>query len=315
MTQTLADGESKIEELAMKYVPSDITGIKPADAIVLLLLGLPNSGKSRFLQTHPSLTIINFDGSPFTHPAPVAELWPGSGRPSSWPAAVDYLATVIEAVEAEQTDAPTTVAFDCFSTMLSSAREYAAYHLYARSCARERKTPKPIEQFTPFELDMQHGQKVWTLTYDWIGRMITLCQKAGLGVIIPVHLTYKIEEFGKGDDAVRIERLAPDVTSNQMSLIYKIADASLLVTREDETKTIQVPKVRMRGGKERTFMEPENVLVVKQLLHVRHGDENLQRYIKARVRTPMPDTIDIGEREWFAFAEVWNSNSGVSDNG
>ena len=75
-TQDVAVGKTG----AQKYSGLGFSGQKmvhPPGQLLGLLVGMPGTGKSSFVQSNPNAFIINADGTSTTNPNPQACIWPG----------------------------------------------------------------------------------------------------------------------------------------------------------------------------------------------------------------------------------------------
>ena len=81
--QELAVGKS----VAAKYGGLGLTGpmVSPPGKLFGLLVGMPASGKSCFIQSHPEAFIINTDLSSTTTDEPQACMWPAIDNATGMP--------------------------------------------------------------------------------------------------------------------------------------------------------------------------------------------------------------------------------------
>lgn len=297
MTQTLATGKSRVQELKDRYVPVGVKGeivAKTALQSYFLWLGKSGCGKTHFLLSNPDAFICNLDDSSVTNPDAAAEMWP---RPAEgniqWPDVVAKVAYVIAANEQGLTGAPKMVVLDSLSGAIDLARRYAAHHLASRKTSKsDNATTKPIEDFDPDDIRFQQGETVWDQTYSWICYIGNQCRRAGLGFGLTVHTDMEpIEVMDARGRPVRQDRTVVVATAKCWRRLFPAADAVLVIDKYDGMRTTG------KGAMKQTTSYTRKEIVT------RHGE----LVLKARNLQSLPPRIDVSQAGWSDFASVFDS--------
>jgi len=279
--------------------------IAPPERIKALILGLPGSGKSAFLQSHPGAYIFNFDLSSTVTPDPKATLWPGidpkTGRPINesgspivlgWPAVQEKIALLKELAAADQ-PRPETVVFDSLSAwaqLLISWVPGAAVSLFLRSPDKG-----PVDNFRALE-----GKAAWDAIYSIIYSTIVDLANAGYGVYVVGHVVQTKVPIGEDQFTSELDFAGgPGLWKRIFPLFELSAVVNTTPGTRDYTKTDTIAN---RDGTTRTITR--RVSEPCKNFTLTYSMPNLSAISKSRV--PIGD-IRLPEQDaWAAYAKAYN---------
>ena len=279
--------------------------IAPPERIKALILGLPGSGKSALLQSHPGAYIFNFDLSSTVTPNPQATLWPGidpkTGRPINesgvpivltWPAVQEKI-TILKELAAANAPRPETIVFDSLSAWVQLLFTWippAAVELYLRSPDKG-----PAAHWRALE-----GKASWTALYDIICATICDLSASGYGVYVIGHVVQT--KIPIGEDLFTTE-LDFAGGPGLWKRIFPLFELSAVVNTTPGTRDIvKTETITNRDGSTRQstrrISEPcKNYILTYSM-------PNLSAISKSRV--PIGD-IRLPEQDgWAAYAKAYN---------
>lgn len=279
--------------------------IAPPERIKALILGLPGSGKSFFLQSHPGAFIFNFDLSSTVTPNPQATLWPGidaaTGRPVNdagspivlgWPAIQEKIA-ILKDLAATNQPRPETIVFDslsAWSQLLTSWIPSAAVSLFLRSAEKG-----PVDNFRALD-----GKAAWDAVYSIIHSTIVDLANAGYGVYVVGHVVQTKVPIGEDQFTAELDFAGgPGLWKR----IFPLFELSAVVNTAPSTRDyVKTETIANRDGTTRTITR--RVSEPCKVHTLTYSMPNLTAISKSRV--PIGD-IKLPEQDaWAHYAKLYN---------
>lgn len=279
--------------------------IAPPERIKALIMGLPGSGKSAFLQSHPDAFIFNLDISSTVTPNPRATLWPGldsttgqpindAGAPTTltWTGIAEKIA-ILKELAATNQPRPSTIVFDSLSAWTALLFNWIpanAVPLYLRSPEKG-----PTDNWRALE-----GKAAWTALYDIICNTINDLASAGYGVYVVAHVVQTRVPLGDDQFTTEVDFAGG---AGLWKRIFPLFELSAVLTTDTGTREItRLDTVKNRDGSTReiTRRTSESYKAFK----LTYSLPQLAAISKSRV--------DIGEiilpehDAWTHFASVYN---------
>lgn len=284
-TQDLAVGKTGVQ----KYSGLGFTGKKmahPPGQLLGLLVGMPGTGKSSFIQSNPNAFIINTDGTSTTNPTPQACMWPGvtkEGQPMdvggskmvlTWEEILNKKNQLINLAE-NNCERPQTVILDSLGPAIQIMKDYVT-----------KKMGKE-------EWKQLDGRRAWDDVYDGLVRFSLDLRRNGYGFFYICHLVNA--KIPLGDDRYTI-RPELTITDNFYKRLFPMFE---LVAAFESDWIMESKQVQMKGiGGKPGPMKTETTKVQKYFMTV--NDEALAGITKCRVK--LPDQIELPqESAWTSF--------------
>ena len=285
MKQELLEGEP----LTKKYENLGFTAqrmVHPPGKCFGLLVGMPGSGKSHFIQSNEGAFIINCDGTSTTNDKPEACIWPGvneKGMPIDvgnkeialdWDLILKKKEQLIELAKNQQ-PRPETVVMDSLIPAIGLVKNYVT-----KQSGRQNWK----------ELD---GRRAWDDVYEFLLQYALELRKYGYGFYFICHLVNSKIPLGDDKYVIRPELTITDSFYKRLFPLFELVVAfeSAYV---NETKEITMKGPQGKQGPKKTVTEKVHKYQMKI------NDEALSGITKCRVR--LPDTLDIPQEnswEWF----------------
>ena len=292
--QELAVGKS----VAAKYGGLGLTGpmVSPPGKLFGLLVGMPASGKSCFIQSHPEAFIINTDLSSTTTDEPQACMWPAMDNPTGTPAepsgkgespitldwekVLKIKGQLIEMAE-KGLERPETVVIDSLGTALALVRKYVT----KKAGRSEWK-----------EMD---GRRAWDDVYEQCIQIATDLRSSGYGFYYTCHIVNS--KIPLGDDRYTI-RPELTITDNFYKRLFPLFELVAAFECEIGTETVMV-ETKGPGGKPGP-KRPKTIQYKKHNIKV--NDESLNGITKCRV--VLPDKFEVPKQNgWKFFSDQYTS--------
>jgi len=283
--QDLAVGKTGVQ----KYSGLGFSGQKmvhPPGQLLGLLVGMPGTGKSSFLQSNPDAFIINTDGTSTTNPNPQACIWPGvtsNGEPMdvggqkmvlTWDEIIKKKEQLIKLAEGNQ-PRPQTIVLDSLGPSIQLMKDYVT-----KKAGRENWK----------DLD---GRRAWDDVYDGLLRFSLDLRRHGYGFFYVCHLVNA--KIPLGDDRYTI-RPELTITDNFYKRLFPMFELVAAFESDwiSESKQIQMKGIGGKPGPKKT----ETVKTQKYYMTI--NDESLAGITKCRVQ--LPDRIELPqESAWTSF--------------
>jgi len=284
-TQDLAVGKTGVQ----KYSGLGFSGQKmvhPPGQLLGLLVGMPGTGKSSFMQSNPDAFIINTDGTSTTNPTPQACIWPGVtafGEPMdvggasmvlTWDEVLKKKEQLIK-MAGSNTQRPQTIVLDSLGPSIQLMKDYVT-----KKAGRENWK----------DLD---GRRAWDDVYDGLLRFSLDLRRHGYGFFYVCHLVNAKIPLGDDRYTIRPELTITDSFYKRLFPMFELVAAfeSDWVT---ESKQIQMQGVGGKPGPKRT----ETIKTQKYYMTI--NDEALAGITKCRV--DLPDRIELPQEDsWSSF--------------
>tara|TARA_Y100001938_G_scaffold149988_1_gene239074 strand:- start:9886 stop:10776 length:891 start_codon:yes stop_codon:yes gene_type:complete len=261
--------------------------IHPPGKLLGLLVGMPGSGKSCFIQSNPEAFIINTDASSTTNDEPQACMWPGvdaqgraidvGNKPMvlNWQAVLNKKEQLIQMAK-DDVPRPETVVVDSLNPAISMVKD----HVTEKA---GKKTWKEMD-----------GRRAWDDVYEELVRFATDIRKYGYGFYYICHIVNAKIPLGDDRYIIRPELTITDSFYKRLFPLFElvIAFENSWVT---ESKTVQM---KGPGGKP----GPQKTVSSKVSKHfVKVNDESLSGITKCRVN--LPDSFEVPKQgAWNDFA-------------
>lgn len=212
------------------------------------VFGLPDSGKSAFLQSNPDAWINNFDGSSTTAADPVAVRWPGvdpstsmmigdDGRPMvlTYEKVMEKDKLLIELATSGQ-PRPKTIVDDSLSTLLPLVRDYVVRKSTSLGISKD-----PVENWRQL-----HGPAAYDAAYEIVVNRIQSLKNAGYGVWLIGHMA--LEKIPIGEDRF-VQAFGFTFGDGLWKRLFPLFEFSACVVAEDTTEmTTTEEEIEMRPG-------------------------------------------------------------------
>ena len=287
--QDIAVGKTGVQ----KYSGLGFSGqkmIHPPGQLLGLLVGMPGTGKSSFMQSNPDAFIINTDGTSTTNPTPEACMWPGvtsEGQPMdvngqsmvlTWDEIIKKKEQLIK-MSGSNTQRPQTVILDSLGPSIQLMKDHVT-----KKAGRENWK----------DLD---GRRAWDDVYDGLLRFSLDLRRYGYGFYYVCHLVNAKIPIGDDRYTFRPELTITDSFYKRLFPMFELVAAfeSDWVT---ESKQIQMPGVGGKPGPKRTET------IKSQKYYMTINDEALAGITKCRV--DLPDRIELPQKSaWASFEEQY----------
>ena len=284
-TQDLAVGKTGVQ----KYSGLGFSGQKmvhPPGQLLGLLVGMPGTGKSSFMQSNPDAFIINTDGTSTTNPTPQACMWPGvtsEGQPMdvggqsmvlTWDEILKKKEQLIK-MSGSNTQRPQTIILDSLGPSIQLMKEYVT-----KKAGRENWK----------DLD---GRRAWDDVYDGLLRFSLDLRRHGYGFYYVCHLVNAKIPLGDDRYTIRPELTITDSFYKRLFPMFELVAAfeSDWVT---ESKQVQMAGIGGKPGPKRTET------IKSQKYYMTINDEALAGITKCRV--DLPDRIELPQKAaWSSF--------------
>jgi hypothetical protein len=272
---------------------------------LFLVVGVPGSGKSAFLQSHPGAFIINTDNSSTTTPTVRATIWPGIDDSGDLVDAGGMTtevtwATVMKKVDVlfdlanQRKPRPETVVMDSLGSLVPLAMD----HITAK-----------YNKATWNDLDGRRSHpELYRTVLDPLLRLVNV----GYGVGLTMHI---VSEFMPIGDDRFVERMVPAIgplgrqdTGSLWRNINPKLELCMAVTSEwrDTLETHEMPGPLLENGKRgRPVQTTKKIRTRHHVLSVQ--DENLDGIVKCRVNLP-PLELPL-EDGWSTFFSAYTKAS------
>lgn len=279
--------------------------IAPPERIKALIMGLPGSGKSAFLQSHPDAFIFNLDISSTVTPNPKATLWPGldstTGQPINeagapmvltWNAIAEKIA-VLKELAATNQPRPSTIVFDSLSAWVGILFTWIpqnAVPLYLRSPEKG-----PTDNWRALE-----GKAAWTALYDIICNTINELAAAGYGVYVVAHVVHTRVPIGDDQFTTEVDFAGGPGLWKRIFPLFELSAVVTTSTGTRETTRTEVAKNRDGSTRELTRRVSESY----KAFTLTYSLPQLSSISKSRVNigeVPLPE-----QDAWAHFAAVYN---------
>ena len=271
---------------------SNLRMVHPPNHLLGLLVGMPGTGKSSFIQSHPGAFIINVDSTSTTNPNPQACIWPGvspNGQPMDvggkemildWDAILRKKDQLIKMAESNQ-ERPDTVVLDSLGPSIQLMKDYV--------------TKKMGKQHWK-ELD---GRRAWDDVYDGLLRFALELRRHGYGFFYICHLVNAKIPLGDDRYTIRPELTITDNFYKRLFPMFELV-AAFETQWVSESQVVQMKGVGGKPGPKRT----ETTKTEKHFMTV--NDEALAGITKCRVR--LPDRLELPEEDaWSTFEAAYIS--------
>lgn len=303
MTQAPAQELTEGQTLTDKYTPKEDWGalcyqgpahIAGPSSVFGLIVGMANTGKTAFMQSHPGAFILNLDLSSDTNPFPQAGRWPiitKDGMPRerpdgplvelTWASLLNKKEQLITLAR-DGKPRPQTIVIDSLWPMMRMLKSFAVL---------EQNTKYPDKKADGWK-DL-HGMSAWDTLYD---RIIDYCmdlRRVGYGVFIMAHLVNAKIQLGENLYAKELE-LKP-ITDNFYSRLYPLFELVAATSKEMVKESTWKEITTTIKGKERKDKKKIITTVTKHFVEV-DGNVELQGIVKNRVRMPgkIPLSLETG---------------------
>jgi len=266
--------------------------VHPPNHLLGLLVGMPGTGKSSFIQSHPGAFIINADGTSTTNPNPQACIWPGvtpSGQPMDvggnemildWDAILKKKDQLVKMAEANQ-ERPDTIILDSLGPSIQLMKDHV--------------TKKMGKQHWR-ELD---GRRAWDDVYDGLLRFALELRQRGYGFFYICHLVNSKIPLGDDRYTIRPELTITDNFYKRLFPMFELV-AAFETQWISESQVVQMKGVGGKPGPKRT----ETTKNEKHFMTV--NDEALAGITKCRVK--LPDRLELPEVDaWSTFEAAYIS--------
>lgn len=273
--------------------------ISPPSKLFGFIVGMPASGKSSFMQSHPNALIINADLSSTTTSNPTAAMWPAmdpkSGMPVepykssevrtielTWDKILQMKKDLIVLANQDDDDRPETIVLDSLGSALALVRKYVT-----------KKAGKSDWK------DMD-GRRAWDDVYENLVSFASDLRAAGYGVYYVCHLVNAKIPIGDDRYTFRPELTITDGFYKRLFPLFELV-AAFECEIGTETTMIETQGPNGKKGPKR----PSTVQYKRHYLKV--NDETLNGITKCRVNLPDKFLIP-AEGGWEAFeAEYLNA--------
>lgn len=281
--------------------------IAPPGRINAFICGLPGTGKSAFLQSHPGAFIFNLDNSSTVTPTPNAAMWPGrdekTGRPINddgtpliltWPMVQAKIALLKE-LAAANAPRPETIVFDSITSWVQLLFNWIppnAVSLYLRSGEKP-----PTDSWRALD-----GMSAWTTLYDIIIETITSLANCGYGVYVIGHVVQTTIPIAGDSEGLTMPKFDLTMGPGLWRRIFPVFELSACIT--SSMKTREVDRVRRIPRRDGTFTEMTTKVAESfQAYQITYELPGMEGISKARVR--FPSVILPEENGWAAFEKVY----------
>jgi len=292
MPQDLAVGKTVAEKFSgLGFSAKKM--VHPPGKLLGLLVGMPGTGKSSFVQSNPDAFIINTDGSSTTNPNPQACIWPGitaNGEPMDiggakmvldWETILKKKDQLVHMAGNNSTPRPATVILDSLGPSIQLVKDYV--------------TKKAGKQNWK-ELD---GRRAWDDVYEGLLRFALDLRQHGYGFYFICHLVNSKIPLGDDRYTIRPELTITDNFYKRLFPLFELV-AAFESKWVSESKVVQMPGVGGKPGPKRT----ETVKSQKHYMTI--NDETLAGIIKCRVN--LPDQMELPqEAAWSSFETAYLS--------
>lgn len=268
--------------------------VAPPGKLFGLLVGMPASGKSCFMQGNPNAFIINSDLSSTTNKDPKACIWPGIGEDGSpmntngstciltWDEVLEKKKTLIDLAQNKQ-DRPETVIVDSLGPTIAMVKD----HVTKKMGKKEWK-----------ELD---GRRAWDDVYEQLLRFPLELRQHGYGFYYVCHLVNAKIPLGDDRWTIRPELTITDSFYKRLFPMFELV-AAFECEIGSRTEMVQQKNKDGTAGPKR----PRSVQYKEHYMTI--NSENLNGITKCRVA--LPDRIQLPEDDaWSFFEEQYLSAS------
>jgi hypothetical protein len=296
MAQELAVGKTA----AQRFSGLGFTATKmvaPPGKLFGLLVGMPGSGKSCFVQSNPNAFIINTDLSSTTTEEPKACIWPGMGPDGSpcepsgkgmnpmvltWEKILEKKKSLID-MSQKGLDRPDTIIVDSLGPSIALVRDWVT---------------KKANKTEWKELD---GRRAWDDVYEQLLRFALDLRQHGYGFYYVCHLVNA--KIPLGDDRYVI-RPELTITDNFYKRLFPLFELVAAFESEITTKTEMIHLKNKDGSP-----GPKRPKTVKKKAHyITVNDEKLSGITKCRV--VLPDRFELPSIDaWSVFEEAYTSSA------
>jgi len=290
VSQELAQGSTIAQRFAgLAYTACPTTRCHPR-RVFGFILGLPNSGKTRFFCSCDGAYIINLDQSsaPVSDPSQMkAGMWPymdaegvprdadGSKVILSWDAVLQKVQK-LKQLAVDDKPRPDVIIFDSISAYIDLGMQYVTQ--------RGGKT----------DFKELHGPAAWDDVYGNFVRTCVDLRRLGYGVYITGHCIYDVIPMGEHQYT---EKVGLTITDNFWKRIHHRLELSFLLKTEFYNEDLEQ---KLSGGKVRK-LEGRGARRSRHI--VTCNDEKFAGLLKGRV--DFPEMILPSENAWDVFEKAY----------
>ena len=260
--------------------------VHPPGQLLGLLVGMPGTGKSSFIQSNPNAFIINTDGTSTTNPNPQACIWPGvttegepmdvGGKPMvlTWDKILKKKEQLINLAK-DSMSRPRTIILDSLGPSIQLIKD----HIIKKNGKENWR-----------ELD---GRRAWDEAYDGLLRFSLELRRHGYGFYYVCHLVNAKIPLGDDRYTIRPELTITDSFYKRLFPMFELV-AAFETNWKTESKEVQMKGIGGKPGPKKT----ETTKVQKYYMTI--NDEALAGITKCRVN--LPDKIELSQEDaWSSF--------------